>query len=145
MGNEPDEKGEAKVLDSWAVLAWLKDQAPAADAIDTLWRLAEAGKLRLIANIVNIGEVYYISAKAKGIASAELILQRLQDLPLEIRPASNSLVLEAARLKSQFPIAYADAFAAVTAIREKAPLVTGHPEFKSLTNSGMVEIEWVGR
>lgn len=145
MRDKPDQKAELKVLDSWAVLAWLKDQAPAADAIDTLWRLAEGGKLRLLANIVNIGEVYYISAKAKGIASAELILQRLQELPLEIRPAPNSLVLEAARLKSQFSIAYADAFAAVTAIREKAPLVTGDPELKSLANTGTVKIEWVGR
>ena len=51
-------------------------------------------------------------------------------------------VIEAARLKASNSLSLVDCFAAATAIRERAPLVTGDPEFKKLGEA--VEIDWVG-
>ncbi len=50
-------------------------------------------------------------------------------------------VLEAARIKTQFPVSYADAFAVATAIKERAVLMTGDPELKHV--EALVTIEWL--
>jgi ribonuclease VapC len=41
-------------------------------------------------------------------------------------------ILAAARLKAEYPISYADAFAASLALELGASLVTGDPEFKTI-------------
>jgi predicted nucleic acid-binding protein len=130
-------------LDSWVILAWLKDQPPGAGAMAALWEQAEAGRVQLVMNIVNLGEVFYLVAKARGEASARTVLQNLQARRLEIVPAPDDLVLEAATLKARYPISYADAFAAATALARGAPLVTGDPEMRSLTGEGL-RLEWAG-
>jgi ribonuclease VapC len=68
-----------------------------------------------------------------------LIIIRL--LPLKIIPCPNDLVLEAAEIKAQYPIAYADAFVLASAIRENALIITGDPEFKEVEH--LVEIHWL--
>ncbi len=133
-----------KVLDSWAVMAWLRDE-PAARRIDQLWARAAAGKIRLAISVINLGEVFYLTARWKSLEDAELVLSYMQDLPLEVQPAPNALVWEAARLKALHRLSYADAFAVATAIREAAPLVTGDPEMKALAEKGLVAVEWVRR
>jgi predicted nucleic acid-binding protein len=50
-------------------------------------------------------------------------------------------VLEAARVKAQFPLSYADAFAISTALRSQAMVVTGDPEFRAVAH--LVEILWL--
>jgi len=144
MSSESEAKLAVKVLDSWAVLAWLKDQPPAADVVEAIWQEAREGNIRLLINIINLGEVFYIAAKVREIELAELILEELQKLPFEIYPVSNSLVIDAARIKGQYAISYADAFAVVTAQKEGATLVTGDPELKALVGRGIVAIEWIG-
>jgi ribonuclease VapC len=62
-------------------------------------------------------------------------------LPLKISPCPNDLVLEASEIKGEYPIAYADAFAVATALREKACLITGDPKFKKVQH--LVEIKWL--
>ncbi len=138
-------RSPSKLLDAWAALAWLRDQPPASDTVETLWRQARTGKIRLIMSVVNLGEVFYITAKTQGLESAELILEEMQQMPLEVHPAPNGLVIEAARLKGRHAISYADAFALATAVREKACVVTGDPELKHLVGAGLAEIEWIGR
>jgi predicted nucleic acid-binding protein len=56
----------------------------------------------------------------------------------------NSLedVIAAGRIKAIHALSYADCFAAATAIRMQAPLVTGDPEFKSLGKQ--LPIDWIG-
>lgn len=51
------------------------------------------------------------------------------------------LVLGAAHIKAEYPIAYADAFAAALAQHHRTTLVTGNPEFKALEE--LVEIQWL--
>lgn len=50
-------------------------------------------------------------------------------------------LLEAGRLKSQYPVAYADCFAVALAMEKKATIITGDIEFKRFEKR--VKIEWI--
>ena len=62
-------------------------------------------------------------------------------LGFRIIPASDSLVYAAAELKGSYAISYADAFLLATALRERAVIVTGDPEFEKV--EFLCRIEWV--
>jgi ribonuclease VapC len=115
------------VVDSFAVLAWLKDE-PGVRFVRSLFAAAEQGELRLLVCAVNLGEVYYITAKERGMARAEAVLGNLLHLPWNVLPVTNELVWAAARLKARFRISYADAFALACAQEQEAELVTNDPE-----------------
>jgi len=134
---------QTRVLDAWVLLGWLKDQDPAATFMEQLWHKAQARQADLILHSMNLGEVYYLAARAKGIHTAEFVLEDLRTRPLQIWPVSDEMVLDAARLKARFRVSYADAFAVLTARTLQAPLVTGDPELRPLEKAGEVELEWV--
>ena len=47
----------------------------------------------------------------------------------------------AARIKSQYPISYADAIATATAVHQGVPLVTGDPDFHYVEH--LITVEWI--
>jgi predicted nucleic acid-binding protein len=120
------------VADAWAILAFLRGEGGAATAVRRFLQRARAGNLRLLLNLVNLGEVYYRMAQLAGEAKADERLLWIRGLPIEIVPARESIVLEAARLKARHPLSYADAFAVATARLEGAPVITGDPEILRL-------------
>jgi predicted nucleic acid-binding protein len=131
------------VLDSWAIMAWLKDEKPAADRVLALLDAVERRAYRVVMNIVNVGEVFYLSAKAKDLAYAERILENLRARIATV-PASDELVMLAATLKARHAISYADAFAVATAIMQDIPLVTGDPELKAMSSKEQtLKLEWI--
>ena len=126
------------VLDAYAVLAYLNEES----GHQQVKALLAADGADLIINAVNVGEVYYVLARARGLREADYFLTViLPSLPVTV--AENALhdVIAAARLKAVHSLSYADCFAAATAIREKAPLVTGDPEFRKLGKD--LSIEWL--
>jgi len=127
-----------KVLDSFALLAYLKMEG----TFEKVKGLLAAEDTLLLMNEINLGETYYILAKERGIEKAEYFINTI--LPsLSIKSVSNNFqdVLQAARIKAEYSIAYADCFAAATAIKAEASLVTGDPEFKKVQK--IVEIDWM--
>jgi len=132
------------LLDSWIVVAWLKAQLPAAHTMRDLWARAEGGECRLSMNVVNAGEVYYLTGRRKGLEAAEKVITNLRERGVEILPAADSLVWDACRLKTRYPISLADAMAASTAIKTGWPLVTGDPELRRLESDGLLHLEWAG-
>jgi predicted nucleic acid-binding protein len=52
-------------------------------------------------------------------------------------------VIEAARIKAEYPLSFSDCFAVDTARRENAIILTGDPEFKKVEH--LVEIEWLSK
>jgi predicted nucleic acid-binding protein len=124
--------GSTAVVDSWAVLAFLRAEEPGATAMRRYLRRAQSGNLRLLLNVINLGEVFYRLLQLTDEAQADERLVQLKALPIEIVPARESLVLEAARIKAAHPLAYADAFAVATGRLEKAPVITGDPEILAL-------------
>ncbi|MGH8936898.1 MAG: PIN domain-containing protein [Acidimicrobiia bacterium] len=109
-------------LDSWAVLRFLEGTDPAATRVG---KVLEAE--RPVMSWINLGEVFYVVRRQHGEGEAIEVIQDFRprlilDLPTERR------VLEAARLKSDHAIAYADAFAGAAAVAHDAVLLTGDPE-----------------
>jgi predicted nucleic acid-binding protein len=128
------------LLDSWALIAFLSGDRGGGVVRDLL-RAAEGAGDRLLMNDVNIGEVYYVVAKRRSPAAADAFLRTLETMPIEAVSNAFADMIEAAKLKAQHAISYADAFAAATAVRRGAVLVTGDPEFRAL--EGTVTIKWI--
>lgn len=109
------------VLDSWALLAYLKDE-PAAERIESEW----IGSGAAISSI-NLGEVLYIRIRASGEASARGDVETIRRR-LDVVEPDWSLVMAAATIKASGGLSYADAFCVATALHLNAPLWTGDPE-----------------
>lgn len=110
------------VLDSWAVLRLLEGSEPAASRVQDL-----LDEQQPVMNWINLGEVLYVVIRDQGTTEGEQVLRDLRPrLRLDLPPEQR--VLEAARIKAEYPMAYADAFAAATALAHDATLWTGDPE-----------------
>jgi len=128
------------VLDSFAPLAHLQAE-PGGPTVRALLESARDQKAVLYMSLINAGEVYYLTSREKGRAQAEALLNDLSNLPIVLRPVTDAQVWQAARLKSEFLISYADAFAVALAQELKATLVTGDPELADLKSQ--VKILWL--
>ena len=131
-----------KVLDSWALMAYLYDE-PAAEEVENLLVKAAAEKQKLLLCVVNWGEIYYSVARADGEAAAERQAAQLSTLAIELVPVGDDLHLarEAAKMKAKYRMSYADCFAAALAKIRNAELVTGDPEFQGLREES--RIHWL--
>lgn len=128
-----------KVLDAYALLAYLKGESGHLRVKEML----AADDLDLLINAVNAGEVFYILARARGLREADVFLNViLPSLPIQVIDNSFEQVIEAARLKVAHALSFADCFAAATAVRERAALVTGDKEFEKLGRA--MDIDWLG-
>ena len=65
----------------------------------------------------------------------------LEQFPIEILPVDDQIVKEAAEIKAEYPVAFADAFCVALARRVEGCVITGDPEFKSV--EGLIAIEWL--
>jgi predicted nucleic acid-binding protein len=109
-------------LDSWAVLAWLDGDEPAAAAVQDALE-AERPSMSWL----NVGEVAYQLERRHGAGEAALVVRRLR-AALALDDVTPERVLAAAHLKAAHPIAFADCFAVATAAARDATLFTGDPE-----------------
>ena len=132
----------AFVLDTFALLAYLKDE-PAAARIEKVLELAGKDKCRLFASTMNLGELLYITERRGGISKAQDALALIRQLPIEILPADEQAVFSAAHIKATHALSYADAFAVAAAVLEQAVVLTGDPEFESVEE--LVKVEWLGK
>lgn len=130
----------ARVLDSWALMAFFKGE-PAAPEVEALIEKAADGKGRLLLCVVNWGEVYYATWRAGGKAAADAVESDLARLPVELVDVDFHLARQAAVFKAQHAMSYADCFAAALALSKKAELVTGDAEFKPLEKE--IKILWL--
>lgn len=126
------------LLDSFALLAYLKQE----DNYEKVEKILLSDEVQVLMNDINVGETFYILARERGSEEAEYFLNVV--LPtLPIVNISNALydVIQAARIKAQYPISYADCFAVATALKEEAIILTGDTEFKHVEK--VVRIEWL--
>jgi uncharacterized protein len=126
------------------MIAWLQGEEPARAKVREILERAFRGDTSAIMSLINVGEVFYLIAKRHGAAPAERFLSELPMMPIQVVLPDRKLILDAARLKSRFPISYADAFAVETARQQKAALVTGDLELLRLSRREPIEILWVG-
>lgn len=128
------------MLDSFAVLAWLQDEKGSEMVENLLYSAKKRGE-PLFLCVINLGEVYYQMVRRAGKDYAEAMLEKLSLLPIEILPCSYELTMDAALIKADYSISLADCFAVAAAIRQKATIFTGDPDFRKVQT--LVNIEWL--
>ncbi len=109
------------VLDSWAILRLL-DDGPNAVLVESAVASGDA-----LMSWINLGEVAYIVTRRHSEQAADAVVADVRS-SVDVQLPDAPLVLAAAKIKAAMPMAYADAFAAATAVRCDAPLLTGDPE-----------------
>lgn len=130
-----------RLLDSYALLAYLnKDDG--FQLVHEALALAESAGEGLLMNEINVGEVYYILCRRRGLAKAEYFLDiMLPALPITVLANTFDDVIAAARIKAEYPLAFADCFAVAAAQSRSAVILTGDPELKKVAH--LVNIEWL--
>src|SRR3954447_13550417 len=111
-----------RCLDSWAVLAWLDGEEPAAGVVERTIR-----RERPAMSWMNLVEVHYRMTRDHGRQEADQVLRELRPLVTENLPGIAAMRFVSA-LKAEHPIALADCFAVALAAEEEAELLTGDPE-----------------
>jgi len=130
------------VLDAWALLAWLQNEQPAASVVQEHLDAADQGKIQLHLSVVNAGEVFYRLAKSRSRKIAQRFRADLAGMPLRLHTPGTEEIWQAALLKSQAQISYADGFAAGLAQRLGVVLVTGDPDFSGVSD---LQVDWLTR
>jgi predicted nucleic acid-binding protein len=132
-------------LDAFALLCWLQDE-PGAELVEGYLAAGSAEpESRPRISLMNLGEVFYRLARTRGREAAEDFWSEIHSGAIPVRPVAvtRSRVLEAAKLKARYRIAYADAFAIELARDHALPLLTGDPEMRAIENQEPVELRWL--
>ena len=128
------------VFDSHALLAFFQGE-PDAETVEKILRQSHAESSNVFISLINLGEIIYLTKRRFGDEKKIELLSRIYQLGFKIIPVSDALVFQAAELKAQYALSYADCFALACAINHSAVLVTGDPEFKSVEH--LVSIKWI--
>ena len=131
---------EKIVLDSFALVGFFHKEPGWEKVRQILQELSSRGENALLSRI-NWGEFYYIIKRRVGKHKTDEAMTLLDQLPVEILPVDDLLVKEAAEIKADYPVAYADAFCIATAIRLNGHVLTSDPEFRSVET--LVPVIWL--
>ena len=130
----------AKVLDSFALIAYFRDE-PAAEAVENLLVTAGRKDSPLHMTDVNYAEVKYSIVKKDGAEAWKEAAKILQGLPIDFHSTTRTLADTAADFKARFKISLANAFAAALAKEKRAELVTRDAELKALEKE--IKVSWL--
>lgn len=130
----------AAVLDSWAILCYLRGEHDHRRIVDLLTDAA-AGKATLSMSLVNLTEVLYSVERLWGRAKAEEIDRLLEGFPVEFVPVDKEQARSAAHFKANNALALGDCYCAALAEQRQAAVYTGDPEFRQLEKQ--LKIIWL--
>ena len=128
------------VFDAHAILRWAQKES-GYQKVKSLMISCREGSASGYMNRLNLGEVHYKTIRVLGLEGAKDFMENFVRLPITIILPDEALIWKATELKAQYPISYADCFAAATALIHNAAVLTGDPEFKKLTK--VVSVEWL--
>lgn len=127
------------VLDANAVLRYFGvGEGQGGEKVRGLFEQSERNQARLSMSVINLGEVLYILLKHLGEQRALQYVQALQHAVTMIDADANR-ALQAATLKHQYKLGYADSFAAALALESRATLVSADPSFAKVGKS----LKWI--
>ncbi|MGA9397761.1 MAG: type II toxin-antitoxin system VapC family toxin [Anaerolineaceae bacterium] len=130
------------VLDTFALLAYFQAE-PGGSQVRDLIEKAQRDEIILFMSLINLGEMYYVTYKKLGKPIADTMVQDTYTLPITIQSVTDTHVWDAAELKGQYQLSYADAFGASLAKTLQAFFVTGDPEIKPLEASNALKVMWL--
>jgi predicted nucleic acid-binding protein len=128
------------LFDAHAILKWTQKERGYQKVKSLLLACREQSALGYM-NQINLGEVYYKTIRAVGLEEAKKFLENFFRLPLSIILPDSELIWKASEIKAEYSISYADCFAAATALRYEAAILTGDPEFRKI--EAFVAVEWL--
>jgi len=128
------------LFDSHALLVFFQNETGANIVYEILQKSREEHIDRLIC-VINLGEIVYITKRMFGDQKKIEILGRIHQLGFKVLPVPDTLVYQAAEIKAEYPISYADCLVIASAQEHNATIVTGDPEFKNVDH--LVKIEWI--
>lgn len=128
------------VLDAFALIGFFKNESGTAERVESLFRRASRGEVKLVAAVVNVGELYYKTIREFGTRRALEVLAQFEDYAVDVFPVDWPLAYDAAALKGTHRISYADSIAAALAQRLRATLVTGDDGFRQIPD---LQVEWL--
>jgi predicted nucleic acid-binding protein len=119
------------VFDAAALFAFLENTSAAAK-VSELIKEANHRRAEILMSAVNYGEAYGSVLRVRGLDRARAIMSAVRALPIFLMDATPLRAIQAADLKLNYRMYYADSFAAALAIEHKATLVTSDSDFKKL-------------
>ena len=123
------------VLDANAVLRYFAvGDGQGGEKVRGLFEQAERNQAQLSMSVINMGEVFYILLKHIGEQRSLHYIQVVQHAVTMIDADAN-ITIDAATLKHQYKLGYADSFAAALALASKATLVSADPSFEKIGKS----------
>ncbi len=131
---------QPRVFDTWGLLAFMQGEPAAPKVAALLAEAREAGQPAL-ATVVNLGEVWYTTARKRGDTEADATIADLLRLGVVAVSVDWEFAQQAAWFKSKYKLAFGDCFAAALAKLRNLEVVTGDPEFDQL--SDQVKILWL--
>ncbi len=135
-------KSTVWVLDSFAILSFMREEAGAARVSEVL-EVAGGETHRALLSVISLAEIAYVTERAGGLPAAQTALSAIQDLPLEVVGVGRQEVLAAAHVKAHHSVSLADAFVVALAAAEGGTVLTGDPEFTAVED--LVPVEWLPR
>jgi len=131
---------EKLVLDSFALVS-LFHKEPGWEKVRSALYDQQRSGAKAFLNWINWGEFFYIVKRKVGAARATEALHLLEQLPIELVPVDLPLVREAADIKSDHAVSYADAFCIATAMRLSGTVLTSDPEFHAVEH--LITVRWL--
>lgn len=129
------------VLDSHALLTFFEKERGWEIVSDALRQAAEE-TMKLLIPVVNWGEVIYITLREYDEHYADILLNAMKNMPIDIVEVNKELTLIAAHWKASGGLSYADCFVVGLAEMKKATeIITGDREF--LRAEKHVKIRWL--
>ena len=128
------------LFDSHAILKWTQKET-GYQKVRSLMIACRDHSMEGYMSQINAGEIYYKTIRAVGMDRAKNFLENFLRLPIHIILPDSELIWRASEIKAEYPISFADCFAAATALKYHATILTGDPEFKKLGR--MVSVEWI--
>ena len=110
----------------------LLDNRPNARRVEQLIEESARSNTTLLASVVNVGEVFYLSWQRHGEQSARDTLDDLSLLPIKVLPVDSAQALKAAELRALHHVPYVDCLAAALSSIHQATLVTSDHDFEKL-------------
>ncbi len=124
----------AALLDTSALFTFIEDE-PGADRVEALLRRPDT-----LITWVSVLEVYYITLQERGEVEAAARHNLIKALPVTfLQGMEEHVLIEAARIKANYKVSFADAIIAACAICADATLVHKDPEFAPL--AGKLKLE----
>jgi predicted nucleic acid-binding protein len=133
------------ILDACAIIASLKNEDGAEKVENIFISQKKSNDIKIVMHKLNLLEVYYDVIKRCGETAAKNVLSEIKRNPIQIiSQFSNSVFLEAGKLKAKYRISLADSIALSMAYLQNGALVTSdHHEFDIIEQKEKISFCWI--